>query len=132
MFGPAGRLYVYFTYGMHWCMNVVTGPSGNGSAVLLRAGEPLEGIEAMGRRRRTQTARLLCSGPARLAQALAVGREQNGEDLVTGRTVWLERGAPARSVATGTRVGIRRGIGRPWRFWIEGSPFVSPGRGAAD
>lgn len=132
MFGPAGHLYVYFTYGMHFCMNVVTGPSRAGSAVLLRAGEPLEGLEAMGRRRRTQTTRLLCSGPARLAQALDVGRELNGEDLVAGSVVWLERGSPARSVGTGTRVGIRRGVGRPWRFWIEGSPFVSRGRGSGD
>ena len=83
MFGPAGRLYVYFTYGMHFCMNVVTGDEGEGSAVLLRAAEPLEGLDWMRRCRRVVDPRLLCSGPGRLTQAFGIGREDNGMDLLS-------------------------------------------------
>ena len=82
MFGPPGRLYVYFTYGRHFCSNVVTGPDDHGSAVLLRAAEPLEGLEVMASHRGTDRPRLLCSGPARLTQAFAIARADNGTDLV--------------------------------------------------
>ncbi|MFL5737509.1 MAG: DNA-3-methyladenine glycosylase [Actinomycetota bacterium] len=130
MFGPAGHLYVYFTYGMHFCMNVVTDREGWGSAVLLRAAEPLEGVPAMRRRRRTSDVRLLCSGPGRLTQAFGIDRRFDGTDVVEGPTIWIERGAPVRGdiVQIGPRVGIRSGVEQPWRFSIAGDPFVSRGR----
>ncbi len=127
MFGPPGHLYVYFTYGMHFCMNVVTGPAGQGSAVLLRAAEPLEGIAAMAARRGVPGIRLLCSGPARLTQAYGVTRASDGIELSRASGLWIAAGEPvaAESVAVGPRVGISRGVDRPWRFSIRGSPFVS-------
>jgi len=130
MFGPAGFLYVYFTYGMHHCMNVVTGRTGEGSAVLLRAAEPLAGLDSMAERRGVNAPRLLCSGPARLAQAFAVARSLNGADLVGGGALWVSAGrrVPDRVVCTGPRVGIRRAAGLPWRFWVKGNRFVSPAR----
>ena len=129
MFGPPGRLYVYFTYGMHFCMNAVARGPGEGSAVLLRAGEPLDGLDGMRGRRGREPARELCSGPARLTQALAVGRELDGADLVTGDLIWIERStrAGAGAVGAGPRVGVRE-VARAWRFWLEGNPFVSRGR----
>ena len=118
MFGPAGHLYVYFTYGMHHCMNVVTERVGHGSAVLLRAAEPIEGLEAMGR--------------ARLAQAFGIDRSFDGVDLVRGSQVWIERGPPIEpaDVRTGPRIGIRVGVDRPWRFWLD-EPWVSASRSPA-
>ncbi len=132
MFGPPGHLYVYFTYGMHYCMNVVTAGPGEGSAVLLRAAEPLEGLADMARRRGTNDPRLLCSGPARLCQAFGVTARHNGTDLVNDGDgdLWLltGRAVPGSSVAVGRRVGIRTGVERPWRFAIDRDPFVSRGR----
>ncbi len=130
MFGPPGHLYVYFTYGMHHCLNVVTGPRGEGAAVLLRAGEPLEGLEEMAERRGTSDPRLLCSGPGRLAQALGISRELDGADLVRGRAVKLLEGEPVppERVEVTTRVGINHGTERPWRFLVAGDPFVSRAR----
>jgi DNA-3-methyladenine glycosylase len=132
MFGPAGHLYVYFTYGMHHCMNVVTRREGEGSAVLLRAAEPIDGLAAMERARGTDRVRDLCRGPARLAQAFAVDRSLDGGDLVGGDEVWIERGAVSDGavVRSGPRVGIRVGTDRPWRYWWEG-PWVSVSRPAA-
>jgi DNA-3-methyladenine glycosylase len=131
MFGPAGHLYVYFTYGMHFCMNVVTGRAGEGSAVLLRAAEPLEGLDRMRQHRGLVETRLLCSGPARLCQALAVDRRMDGSDIVAGEAIWLERGRPSREIVAGPRVGVTREADRPWRFRIDGDPFVSRGRPSA-
>ncbi len=130
MFGPAGHLYVYFTYGMHFCMNVVTGHAGEGSAVLLRAAEPLSGLERMRERRGVEPAWLLCSGPARLAEAFGVGLALNGVDLVEGGDLLVAAGRPVPddAVAEGPRVGIRVARERPWRFVEAGSPWVSPGR----
>ena len=130
MFGGPGRLYVYFTYGMHFCSNVVTGLDGYGSAVLLRAAEPLDGFEAMAANRGTDRLRLLCSGPARLTQALAIGRDDNGADLVKDPGLFLLAGSPVapRGVARSTRVGVNVGVERRWRFFERGSAFVSPGR----
>jgi DNA-3-methyladenine glycosylase len=127
MFGRAGLLYVYFTYGMHFCMNVVTGLEGEGSAVLLRAVEPLEGVGHMARGRGVDDPRLLCAGPARLCQAFGVGRELNGTDLVAEGILHVERGQPVGDddVLVGPRVGIRAGVDQPWRFSVRGSPFVS-------
>lgn len=127
MFGRAGHLYVYFTYGMHFCMNVVTGKEGEGSAVLLRAAEPLRGVEIMKGLRGQSDARLLCSGPARLTQAFAVERDANGLDLVQGREMFVAAGAPVddQDVEVGPRVGIRLAAERPWRFHEAGNAYVS-------
>jgi DNA-3-methyladenine glycosylase len=132
MFGPPGHAYVYFTYGMHHCMNVVTGSTGEGSAVLLRAAEPLEGLEEMARRRGTNEPRALCSGPGRLCQALGIDRAENGLDLVRGRLLWLLEGAPVApsTISVGPRVGITSGTERPWRFSVQGDRFVSRARPA--
>jgi DNA-3-methyladenine glycosylase len=127
MFGPPGHLYVYFIYGMHFCMNVVTGAHGHGSAVLLRAGEPLEGLQAMARLRGRGELRDLCRGPARWAQAFGVDRALDGADLVGGAEIWLERGraVPAERIERTPRVGIRKAAEQPWRFVERGSGWVS-------
>lgn len=130
MFGPAGHLYVYFTYGMHFCMNVVTGRTGEGSAVLLRAGRPLEGLTAMAAVRGTTSEWLLCSGPARFAQAFAVTREQNGTDLTTEGAMRITGATSAEraEISCGPRVGVSHGKDLEGRFWIRDDPFASPGR----
>jgi DNA-3-methyladenine glycosylase len=127
MFGPAGCLYVYFSYGMHFCMNVVTGREGEGSAVLLRAVEPIEGLEWMRRRRRVSDPRLLCSGPARLTQAYGIGRADNGMDLISGRNLFVSAGTPLpdEQAGAGPRVGITAATDRPWRYFELGNAFVS-------
>jgi DNA-3-methyladenine glycosylase len=127
MFGPPGHLYVYFTYGMHFCMNVVTGRSGEGTAVLLRAGEPVEGVEEMRARRGRERMLDLCSGPGRFAQAFGVTRAENGIDLVDGDEVWVERGSRPEAIVTGIRVGVRETT-RRWRYRLEGNVFVSRAR----
>ncbi|MFP5346757.1 MAG: DNA-3-methyladenine glycosylase [Actinomycetes bacterium] len=133
MFGEAGHLYVYFTYGMHWCTNVVCGEEGRASAVLLRAGEVVGGLDlARARRLAARTDRDLARGPARLAQALGLTREHNGDDVCSSRgRLRLLPGAAGASglVRTGPRVGVR-GVGgdaevHPWRFWLDGEPSVS-------
>jgi DNA-3-methyladenine glycosylase len=131
MFGAAGHLYVYFTYGMHFCANVVCGPSGTASAVLVRAGEIVDGVEtARARRPSARTDRELARGPARLCQALGIGREQNGHDVaVTPLTLTLS--SPPRDVRTGPRVGLRAAAERPWRFYLPDEPTVSPYRPAS-
>jgi DNA-3-methyladenine glycosylase len=125
MFGPPGFLYVYFTYGMHHCANIVVGPEGIPSAVLLRAGEVIEGRELAEQRR--GTSRNLARGPARLCQALGLHLGHNGLDLRRGA---LELGPAARHVSTGPRVGLRLAHDRPWRFWLTGEPTVSAYRPA--
>ncbi|QKE84987.1 DNA-3-methyladenine glycosylase [Arthrobacter sp. NEB 688] len=137
MFGRAGRLYVYFTYGMHFCANVVTGTEGSASAVLLRAGEVVGGHERAAERRPGVRERDLARGPARLARTLALGREQNGLDLLDddGDGV-LALGEPVDPalVRTGPRVGVSGpggdGTAFPWRFWVDGEPTVSAYRAA--
>jgi len=131
MFGPPGHAYVYFTYGMHWMLNVVTEPAGCPAAVLIRAVEPVEGIEVIRERRRGRRDLELTSGPARVCAALAIERVQNGADLVQGPALAIEpfRNYPERAIAAGRRVGIdyaaRKDIRAPWRFWLKGSPYVS-------
>ncbi|GAB3348122.1 DNA-3-methyladenine glycosylase [Modestobacter lapidis] len=127
MFGPPGRLYVYFSYGVHWCANVVVGPAGRGSAVLMRAGDVVLGEEvARGRRSAARTARDLARGPARLTQALAIGPDDRGAELLSDASaVRLHRGSAPASVSTGPRVGISRAADLPWRFWETGAPSVS-------
>lgn len=133
MFGGPGGLYVYFTYGMHFCMNVVSGRVGEGAAVLLRAAEPLKGLAEMRARRRRTSARELCAGPAKLCQAFGIDRSFDGVDLVRGGDVWIAEGTPiaASSIAVGPRVGISAGVELPRRFVVEGDPFVSKGRRGA-
>ncbi|HEY6738383.1 MAG TPA: DNA-3-methyladenine glycosylase [Actinopolymorphaceae bacterium] len=129
MFGPPGHLYVYFTYGMHWCMNVVCGPDGSPSAVLLRAGEVIAGEElARARRPTARASRDLARGPARLAQALGVDRSGNGLDACDPASPFRVRpGAaiPSRRIRRGPRVGLSAAADRPWRFWLDGDPTVS-------
>jgi DNA-3-methyladenine glycosylase len=130
MFGPAGRLYVYFTYGMHWCANVVTGPDGEASAVLLRAGEVLDGLALARARRPGSSDRDLCRGPARLAKALALDGDLLGVDLLSPVSpVRLHAGSHDGGVRSGPRVGVAgEGADTPWRFWLDGEPTVSPYR----
>ena len=133
MFGPAGFLYVYFSYGMHWCANVVCGPPGAASAVLLRAGEVVEGVDAARARRPAARREAdLARGPARLTSALGVDGGCDGADLVEGPDLWIEPAdttAAAGAVRTGPRVGVSGAGGSgevfPWRFWLDGEPTVS-------
>lgn len=126
MFGPPGRLYVYFSYGMHWAMNVVCGPDGTASGVLLRAGEVVEGVDVARSRRGRASDRDLARGPGRLAQALGVAAEHKGTSLLGGGPLTLELDPPAAgAVSTGPRVGVSLEAERPWRFWLTGSRFVS-------
>jgi DNA-3-methyladenine glycosylase len=130
MFGPPGHAYVYFTYGMHHCVNVVCGRDGLAAAVLLRALSPLAGESLMRRRRRISETDRLLRGPGCVAQALGLTRGHDGEDLVAGR-LWIADTPvrrEGRTIACGPRIGIRAGAGRPWRFWLAGHPCVS-GRG---
>ncbi len=124
MFGPPGHAYVYRSYGIHWCLNFVCEPEGVASAVLLRALEPNREFEAMRRRRGLEEARLLCSGPGRLCQALAVTGAYDGLSLERPP---FELRAPARppTVVSGPRVGISRAQERPWRYGLAGSRFLS-------
>jgi DNA-3-methyladenine glycosylase len=132
MFGPAGRLYVYFTYGMHHCCNVVVGDEGTASAVLLRAGEVVEGVEVARSRRAGSSHRDLARGPARLCKALGIDLRHNGAELSTGSlTLTVAAPVPAESVATGPRVGLREAADHPWRFWLKDDPTVSTYRPAA-
>jgi DNA-3-methyladenine glycosylase len=127
MFGPPGRLYVYFSYGVHWCANVVVGEAGRGSAVLLRAGEVVVGEElAHSRRPAARLARDLARGPARLTQALAIGPDDRGADLLDPSSpVRLHRGPAPAAVSAGPRVGISVATELPWRFWETGAASVS-------
>jgi DNA-3-methyladenine glycosylase len=129
MFGPPGHLYVYFTYGMHYCVNVVSAPPGVAQAVLLRAGEPVLGVESMIARRPASRRRDLARGPARLTEALGLGPWANGADLRAG-PVWLTEGWPVTDaeVAWTGRVGVSSAADRPWRALVAASPYVSPGR----
>jgi DNA-3-methyladenine glycosylase len=124
MFGPPGRLYVYRSYGIHWCANVVCEPEGTGAAVLLRALEPTHGLEQMRGRRGLEADRLLCSGPGRLTEALGITCTHDG--LRLDEPPFLLVPPPASvEVGTGTRVGITRAGELPWRYVLSGSPFVS-------
>src|SRR5215217_1831441 len=117
MFGPAGRLYVYFSYGMHHCANVVTGADGDGQAVLLRALVPLRGIDVMTERRRGRAAHL-ADGPGKLCQALALDVSHTGTDLCAGGSIRIvDDGTPPPAViATTPRIGITKAVELPWRF----------------
>ena len=130
MFGPPGRLYVYFTYGMHHCCNVVVGEVGTPSAVLLRAGEVVDGLGVACERRPRSSERDLARGPARLCRTLDLTREQDGADL-SAQPLTLVPGPPLTPYETGPRVGLRGAPERPWRFWLPEERTVSDYRPAA-
>lgn len=131
MYGPPGHAYVYQIYGLHHCLNIVTGPEGFPAAVLIRALEPLEGLERMRQRRGTQDLLLLTAGPARLCQAMGIDRRLDKADMCAPDAVlFVETGVsiPDHQVATGPRVGVRgdqRARTAPWRFYVRGHPCVS-------
>jgi DNA-3-methyladenine glycosylase len=131
MFGPPGHAYVYFTYGMHFCVNLVCGPEGTASAVLLRAGEIVGGTGTARERRPRSTDRDLARGPARLCLALGIAREQNGLDVCSpDGPLRITPGEPVDPslIRTGPRTGVNGGKDTPWRFWVDGDPTVSPYR----
>ncbi len=127
LFGPPGHLYVYFTYGMHFCANTACEEEGTGAGVLLRALEPEAGLDLMAERRGVDRQRLLASGPARLAQALGIGRALNGHPVWEPPLAILPRpaGAPVPDIVTTARIGVRGGDQRPWRFVDAGSVHLS-------
>ncbi len=126
MFGPAGRLYVYFTYGMHYCCNIVTGPAGHGSAVLIRAVEPVAGDEIMAQNRHGRSSIDLTNGPAKVCQAFGITKNFNGHDLRTPPLeLMVQPTLPSARIVQTTRVGITQAKDVPWRFYIKGSPYVS-------
>ena len=138
MFGPPGYLYVYFTYGMHWCANVVCGPEGEAAALLLRALAPVAGVEDMRLARpAARSDRDLCNGPAKLCQALGITGSDNGTDLLAPGGDPAEAGGappvrladdgtpPPKRPARGTRIGIKEATDKRWRFWVPDSAFVS-------
>ena len=122
MFGPVGHAYIYRSYGIHLCFNIVCGP--RGEAVLIRALEPTDGLEEMAARRGLSAPRLLCAGPGRLCQALGMSMAHNGLDLEAAPFELIPRDEVPAIVA-GPRIGIRRAVEQPWRFGLAGSPFLS-------
>lgn len=124
MFGPPGYAYVYRSYGIHWCVNFVCEPEGSAAAVLIRAIEPLEGLAKMRRRRRLRDARLLCSGPGRLCEALGISRLHNGFPL-DAPPFELHRRTGDVEIAVGPRIGITKAVDHPWRYGLKGSRFLS-------
>lgn len=124
LFRQAGTVYVYFTYGMHHCFNIVTGKEGHGQGVLIRALEPTEGIELMRNRRKTTNDLNLCNGPAKLVQAMGISKSDNGIRLGSG-SLRLEKGITPSRIIQSTRVGISKNTNLPWRFYISGNPHVS-------
>lgn len=124
MFGPPGHVYVYRSYGIHWCMNVVCREAGHGAGVLIRALEPLHEIALMRARRGQGDIRLLCSGPGRLAQAMGVDRQLNGASVVQP-PLSLRWPETMPDILVGPRIGIRKAVNTPWRFGLAGSRFLS-------
>ena len=128
MFGPPGFAYVYFVFGMHWCLNVVVEPAGRAAAVLVRAGEVVEGVDLARRRRGEAVAhRDLARGPARLTTALGIDKAADGTSLVdgSGPVTLAPPAGPTGAVQSGPRVGVVGGAETPWRFWLAGDPTVS-------
>ena len=124
MFGPPGYVYVYRSYGIHWCLNFVCEEDGSASAVLIRALAPTQGLAAMRRRRRLRDERALCSGPGKLCEALGITRKQNG--LALDRTPFeLRARSETPEISTGVRIGITKAAEKPWRYGLKDSPFLS-------
>ncbi len=130
MFGEAGHAYLYFTYGFHHMLNFTTEPEGTPGAVLIRAIQPIEGEALMMANRGADTLEGLTNGPGKLTKALKIDRSLNGEDLVTSRRLFVEKGEKPGGVGTSSRVGINEGAAYRWRFYIKGNQFVSGGRPA--
>lgn len=132
MFGPAGHAYIYFTYGVHWMFNVVTGQPGQANAVLIRALEPVDGLDFMREQRGGRPSGELTNGPAKLAQAFAIDKKQNGINLCDlNGVIWIETApdlAPAQ-IGNGPRIGLGKTpepwLSMPWRYWVKGNSFVS-------
>jgi DNA-3-methyladenine glycosylase len=124
MFGPPGHAYVYRSYGVHWCLNLVCALDGRAEAALVRALEPTRGLEAMRERRGVEAARALCSGPGKLCQALAVTRIHDGLPLDEPPFELLARRSKP-PLAVGMRIGISQAVEQPWRYGLSGSPFLS-------
>lgn len=128
MFEAGGRLYVYFTYGMHYCINIVVGKKGVGEAVLLRAAEPVAGIKIMQKNRGMTDIKNLTSGPGKLAQALGITDTSLSGEILNKSSIWLDPPAEPvgrEDIATAPRIGIRRAVDLPWRFYIRNNPYVS-------
>jgi DNA-3-methyladenine glycosylase len=124
MFGPPGYVYVYRSYGIHWCVNFVCEEEGSASAVLIRALRPMAGVHAMRRRRRNADERLLCSGPGRLCQALGISDRHNGRAL-DAPPFELHARTEKPDIAVGLRIGITKAVDQPWRYGLAGSRFLS-------
>lgn len=127
MFGEPGHAYIYFTYGMHYCLNVTTEPAGQPGAVLIRAVQPIRGLSRMMIRRRTQRVEDLANGPAKLTQAFDVTKTLNGYDLTLGKKLYIAELPHPKpcNIATETRIGIKAGAEKPWRFFVKDNSFVS-------
>ncbi|MGD1054493.1 MAG: DNA-3-methyladenine glycosylase [Nitrososphaerales archaeon] len=128
MFGEGGHAYVYFSYGFHWCLNLTTEPAGRAGAVLVRAIEPIEGLEQMLRNRDLESDEHVTDGPGKLTQALGIDSTLNGEDLVTSDRLFVEEGKKVEETDSSSRVGIRRGVAFRWRFFVKGNRFISKAR----
>lgn len=125
MFEKAGTIYVYFSYGLHYCLNITTGPIGDGQAVLIRALQPVEGLDLMEQRRRPELSKLT-NGPAKLTQALAVTTELNGQNLFDkGNLLSLKAGIKPNNIKQTNRIGITLASELNWRFFIQDNPYVS-------
>lgn len=124
MFGPPGHAYVYRSYGIHWCLNIVCREAGHGAGVLIRAIEPVAGLDTMRARRGLDDVRLLCAGPGRVGQALGITRAHNGL-AINAPPFELLPAPPKVKVVSGPRIGISKAVDQPWRFGLAGSPFLS-------
>jgi DNA-3-methyladenine glycosylase len=124
MFGPPGCVYVYRSYGIHWCLNFVCAPEGHGAGVLIRAIEPTKGVDVMRERRGVESEKLLCSGPGRVGQALEIIHALNGKSL-SKMPFQLLPPIGSVDVVHGPRIGISKAMDLPWRFGLAGSPFLS-------
>lgn len=124
MFEEAGSVYVYFTYGIHYCMNIVTGSKGHGQGVLIRAIEPTNGIELMKVRRQQSDERILTNGPGKVAQAMGIDMRMSGV-VLNKSSILLKPGIEVKEFVQTTRIGISKAVDKPWRFYIAGNKFIS-------